>query len=96
VEAGKPQSHSNIGWEKFTDKVIQILNEEKEGLIFLLWGSPAQRKGQMIDLNKHYVLKAPHPSPLSAHRGFFGCKHFSKTNLLLKQQGKPEIDWSLD
>ncbi len=96
VESGKPQSHANIGWETFTDKVIHILNEEKEGVIFLLWGSSAQRKGQFIDASKHHILKAPHPSPLSAHRGFLGCRHFSATNQLLKQQGKPEIDWSLD
>lgn len=95
VESGKPQSHANIGWEIFTDKVIRILNEQKEGLIFLLWGAPAQRKAQLIDPNRHHILKAPHPSPLSAHRGFFGCKHFSKTNMLLRQMGKPEIDWSL-
>lgn len=95
VEAGKPQSHANIGWEKFTDKVIQILNEKKQGLIFILWGAPAQRKAQIVDPTRHYILKAPHPSPLSAHRGFFGCKHFSKTNALLKQMGKPEIDWNL-
>lgn len=95
VEAGQPQSHANIGWEKFTDKVIQILNEKKQGLIFILWGSPAQRKGQIIDPTKHYILKAAHPSPLSAHRGFFGCKHFSKTNELLRKMGKKEIDWGL-
>jgi uracil-DNA glycosylase len=95
VEAGKPQSHANIGWEKFTDKVIQVLNEQKQGLIFILWGSPAQRKGQIIDPTRHTILKAPHPSPLSAHRGFFGCKHFSKTNELLHKMGKTEIDWSL-
>lgn len=95
VEAGKPQSHANIGWERFTDKVISVLNEEKDGLIFLLWGSPAQRKGEKIDPNKHYILKAPHPSPLSAHRGFLGCKHFSKTNALLRQMNKSEINWSL-
>ncbi len=95
VEAGKPQSHANIGWEIFTDKVIKVLNEKKQGLIFLLWGSPAQKKGQMIDPKRHYVLKAPHPSPLSAHRGFLGCRHFSKTNELLREMGKTEIDWSL-
>jgi uracil-DNA glycosylase len=95
VEAGKPQSHANIGWETFTDKIIKVLNEQREGLIFLLWGSPAQRKGQMIDPTRHTILKAPHPSPLSAHRGFFGCKHFSKVNELLRKQGKKEIDWSL-
>lgn len=95
VEASKPQSHAKIGWEIFTDKVIRVLNEEKQGLIFILWGSPAQQKGAMIDPTRHYILKAPHPSPLSAHRGFFGCKHFSKTNELLRKQGKTEIDWSL-
>ncbi|MFT3742598.1 MAG: uracil-DNA glycosylase [Gammaproteobacteria bacterium] len=95
VEAGKPQSHANIGWEIFTDTVIRTLNTEKEGLIFLLWGSPAQKKAELVDASKHYILKAPHPSPFSAHRGFFGCQHFSKTNLLLKQQGLQEIDWDL-
>lgn len=95
VEAGKPQSHANIGWEKFTDKVIQILNEQKKGLIFILWGSPAQKKGAMIDPTKHHILKAPHPSPLSAHRGFFGSKPFSKTNALLRKMEKTEIDWAL-
>lgn len=95
VEAGKPQSHAEIGWEKFTDKVIQVINDEKEGIVFLLWGSPAQRKGAMIDPNRHYILKTTHPSPLSAHRGFLGCKHFSKTNAWLKQRGVDAIDWSL-
>jgi len=95
VEASKPQSHANIGWEKFTDKIIKVLNDEREGLIFLLWGSPAQRKGAIIDPKRHHILKTVHPSPLSAHRGFFGCKHFSKANALLKQMGKQEIDWSL-
>lgn len=95
VEAGKAGSHANIGWEKFTDKVIKILNDEKEGLIFLLWGAHAQRKGAIIDPKKHYILKAAHPSPLSAHNGFFGCNHFSKTNQLLKKMGRHEIDWSL-
>lgn len=95
VAAGQPQSHANIGWEQFTDKVIKTLNDESKNLIFLLWGAPAQRKGQMIDPTRHHVLKAPHPSPLSANRGFFGCKHFSKTNDFLRQMGKKEIDWSL-
>ncbi len=95
VEAGKPQSHANIGWETFTDKIVRLLNNEKQGLIFLLWGTPAQRKGQFIDTTRHHVLKATHPSPLSAHRGFLGCKHFSKTNQLLRQMGQPEIDWRL-
>lgn len=95
VEAGKPQSHGNIGWEKFTDKVIKALNDHKEGVVFLLWGSHAQRKGEIIDPKKHKILTAPHPSPLSAHRGFLGCRHFSKTNQLLREMGKTEIDWSL-
>lgn len=96
VEAGKAHSHANIGWEKFTDKIIQVINDEKEGVVFLLWGSPAQQKGAIIDPLKHFVLKAPHPSPLSAHRGFLGCKHFSKTNELLKKLDKTPIDWNLD
>ncbi len=95
VEAGLPHSHAKIGWELFTNKVIEILNAEKAGLIFIFWGSPAQRKGELIDPTKHYILKAAHPSPLSAHRGFFGCKHFSRTNALLQQMGKKEIDWGL-
>jgi uracil-DNA glycosylase len=95
VEAGKPQSHANIGWEIFTDKVIRLLNDHKQGLIFLLWGTPAQRKGQIIDTARHHVLKTVHPSPLSANRGFFGCKHFSKANQLLRQMNKPVIDWQL-
>lgn len=95
VEAGKAHSHANMGWERFTDKVISIINEQKTGVIFLLWGTPAQRKMQLIDKQRHYVLTAVHPSPLSAHRGFFGCRHFSKTNTLLRQMGKPEIDWRL-
>jgi uracil-DNA glycosylase len=95
VEAGKPQSHSQIGWNIFTDRVIQELNQRKEGLVFLLWGSPAQKKGSIIDTQRHHVLKTVHPSPLSAHRGFFGCRHFSRTNEILRSQGLKEIDWSL-
>jgi uracil-DNA glycosylase len=94
VEAGKPQSHVNIGWEEFTDKVIQILNDKKDGLVFLLWGNNAQRKCQIIDPTKHFILKAAHPSPLSV-TGFLSCKHFSKTNEILKKQGKTPIDWDL-
>lgn len=96
VEAGKAHSHANIGWEHFTDRVIECLNEYREGLVFLLWGSQAQRKGRMIDPTRHYVLKAAHPSPLSAQRGFFGCRHFSKTNRLLTEMGRTPIDWQLD
>lgn len=95
VEAGKPQSHAKIGWEKFTDKVIECLNEHPKSIVFLLWGSPAQQKARLINPYKHRILTAPHPSPLSAHRGFLGCKHFSKTNEILRQSGRDEIDWSL-
>ncbi|SLM62067.1 MULTISPECIES: uracil-DNA glycosylase [Dickeya] len=93
VEAGKAHSHANLGWETFTDKVIDALNTHREGIVFLLWGSHAQKKGSLIDTQRHHVLKAPHPSPLSAHRGFLGCHHFSMTNQLLAQQGKPPINW---
>lgn len=93
VEAGKAHSHAKIGWETFTDHVISALNEKKEGVIFLLWGAHAQKKGQFIDRQKHHILTSTHPSPLSAHRGFLGCKHFSKTNQLLREQGKNPIDW---
>lgn len=96
VQAGKPQSHAAIGWEKFTDKIIQLLNEHKKGLVFLLWGAFAQRKGQMIDPTRHSILKAAHPSPLSAHNGFLGCRHFSKANELLRKMGKAEIDWQIE
>ncbi|MEN9340667.1 MAG: hypothetical protein RIQ62_1979, partial [Bacteroidota bacterium] len=93
VEANLPLSHSKIGWEQFTDAVIQKLSAEKQGIVFLLWGRFAQEKERLIDTSKHYVLKAAHPSPFSAYNGFFGCKHFSTTNQLLKQQGKAEIVW---
>ena len=95
VEARKAGSHQNKGWEEFTSAVIDILNREKENLVFLLWGSYAQKKGAQIDTKKHLVLKAPHPSPLSAHRGFFGCQHFSKTNQFLQEKGLSPIDWQL-
>ncbi len=93
VEANSPLSHSKIGWEQFTDSVIQKVSAEKQGIVFLLWGRFAQEKERLIDTSKHYVLKAAHPSPFSAYNGFFGCKHFSTTNQLLKQQGKAEIIW---
>lgn len=96
VEKGMAASHQGKGWEQFTDKIIAILNEQKQGLVFLLWGAYAQRKGQYIDSHRHLVLKAPHPSPFSAHQGFLGCRHFSKTNEYLIQQGKKPIDWRLD
>ena len=95
VEQGKAHSHANIGWEQFTDKVIHQLNQHRENLVFLLWGSHAQKKGQFIDRSRHCVLTAPHPSPLSAHRGFLGCRHFSKTNDYLRQQDIEQIEWQL-
>ncbi len=95
VEATKAGSHQGKGWETFTDRVIEALNREREGLVFLLWGSYAQKKGHMIDTQRHCVLRAPHPSPLSAHRGFFGCGHFEKTNAYLHARGLPTIDWRL-
>lgn len=93
VEQGKAHSHSKTGWEAFTDKVIEAVNEHCEGVVFLLWGAHAQKKGKVIDRNRHHVLMAPHPSPLSAHRGFLGCKHFSETNNILIQKGLVPIDW---
>src|SRR6185312_4984677 len=95
VEAGKANSHQGKGWENFTDACIAHLNNERDGLVFLLWGSYAQKKGQLINRHKHLVLEAPHPSPLSAHRGFLGCKHFSKTNNYLEANGQTPVDWSL-
>lgn len=95
VEAGKAHSHAQIGWEDFTDKIISELNDKKENLVFLLWGAHAQKKGQFIDRNKHCVLTSVHPSPLSAHRGFFDCGHFKKTNDYLRQHQLPEIDWQI-
>ena len=95
VRADSPGSHQQKGWEKFTDAVISNLSSEKSGLVFILWGKYAQAKEALIDKTKHHVLKAAHPSPFSADSGFFGCKHFSKTNDILKQQGKEPIDWSL-
>ena len=93
VEKGNPASHAGRGWECFTDKIIEILNK-RDGLVFLLWGAHAQKKGLTIDRRRHLVLEAPHPSPLSAHRGFFGCKHFSKTNKFLRERRDLEIQWS--
>jgi uracil-DNA glycosylase len=95
VEQGQAHSHAKIGWERFTDTVIQQLSDHCDGLVFLLWGSHAQKKGEVIDTQKHHVLSAPHPSPLSAYRGFLGCKHFSRTNDLLKQQGQSPINWQV-
>lgn len=95
VEAGRPGSHQGRGWEGFTDHVVATLNREREHLVFLLWGSYAQAKGKAIDTGRHRVLRAPHPSPLSAHRGFTGCGHFSATNTYLVRHGVAPIDWSL-
>lgn len=93
VEAGKPQSHAHIGWQQFTDKVISCLNDHPEGIVFLLWGAPAQQKARLVNTQKHRILMTSHPSPLSCHRGFLGCKHFSQTNELLKQMHRGEINW---
>ena len=95
VERGKAGAHQGKGWEGFTDAIVDRLNRGRDGLVFLLWGSPAQTKGRLIDTHRHLVLKAPHPSPLSAYRGFIGCGHFSKTNNWLREHGQAEIDWSL-
>lgn len=95
VERHRAGSHQGKGWEAFTDHAIQSLERDRDGLVFLLWGSHAQRKGRFVDERRHLVLKAPHPSPLSAHRGFFGCGHFSRTNRWLEERGEPPIDWSI-
>ena len=96
VRANTANSHQNLGWHTFTDAVIRILSNQKQGLVFLLWGKFAQGKEALIDISKHHILKAAHPSPLSAYNGFFGCRHFSKTNELLRMQGKKEIDWAIE
>ena len=93
VRAGQAHSHASLGWETFTDKVISLINQHREVVVFLLWGSHAQKKGAIIDKQRHHVLKAPHPSPLSAHRGFFGCNHFVLANQWLEQHGETPIDW---
>ena len=95
VEEGRAGAHQGKGWEGFTDHAIETLAREREGLVFLLWGSYAQAKGKVIDTRRHRVLRAPHPSPLSAHRGFLGCGHFSATNHYLAQRGQAPIDWRL-
>src|SRR5690606_40120172 len=92
VEDGKAGSHHKKGWEQFTDKVIELLNK-KENLVFVLWGSPAQKKAAKVDEKKHLILKSVHPSPLSSHRGFFGSKPFSQINAYLREHGQSEIDW---
>ncbi|MGN6234643.1 uracil-DNA glycosylase [Dyella sp.] len=95
VERGQAGSHQGKGWEGFTDAAIEALNREREGIVFLLWGSYAQRKGRLIDTQRHHVLTAVHPSPLSAYRGFIGCGHFSAANAWLQREGMAPIDWSL-
>jgi len=95
VEKNSPGSHANRGWENFTDKVIEILSNNKKNIVFMLWGAYAQKKSSLIDQQNHLVLKAPHPSPFSAHTGFFGCKHFSQANKYLQSTGQQTIDWKL-
>ena len=95
VRSGEPKSHRNKGWEVFTDRVIELLDKRDEPIVFLLWGSDAQQKKALIKNPKHQILQTVHPSPLSAYRGFFGCRHFSKTNEILAQMGKEPIDWAL-
>lgn len=96
VRAHQANSHRGRGWEIFTDRVIKSLNDKKDPVVFLLWGRPAQEKRKLITNKNHLILTAPHPSPLSAYRGFFGCKHFSKTNVFLKAHGLKEIDWQIE
>ncbi|MFQ4226073.1 uracil-DNA glycosylase [Clostridioides difficile] len=96
VRAHEANSHKNKGWEIFTDRVISILSEREDPVIFVLWGSNARKKVELIDTSKHYILEAPHPSPLSANKGFFGCKHFSKINEILKKLGKEPINWQIE
>lgn len=93
VEAGKPGSHQNLGWETFTNSIIKLISDTNQNVVFMLWGKQALSKRILINEEKHLVLLAPHPSPLSAHRGFFGCQHFSKANTYLKQAGQSEIFW---
>ena len=96
VEQNSPASHANKGWENFTDKVIQILSSSKTNLVFILWGAYANKKSELIDSSKHLILSAPHPSPFSAYKGFFGSRHFSKTNNYLESTNQEAIDWSID
>jgi uracil-DNA glycosylase len=95
VISGQPMSHKGLGWEQFTDTVIHLVSTKLSGVIFLLWGAHAQKKTTLIDSNRHFILTAPHPSPLSAHRGFLGCKHFSKANDLLIKTGRKPINWQV-
>ena len=95
VSPGKPASHAGKGWERFTDRAIAALSENREGVVFLLWGRHAQQKGAVVDASRHHVLTAAHPSPYSAANGFFGCRHFSRANTLLAEGGQAPVDWSL-
>jgi uracil-DNA glycosylase len=95
VEMGRAASHREKGWERFTDAIIREVNAKAEPVVFMLWGSYAQKKAAFVDTTKHLVLKAPHPSPLSAHSGFFGCRHFSRANAFLESRGLPPVDWAL-
>ena len=95
VRKSEAHSHKNKGWEEFTDQVIQALSENNNGIIFVLWGGPAQKKKSLIDADKHYILEAPHPSPLSAYRGFFGCDHFTEINQILQNDKNTPIDWNV-
>ena len=94
VEAHQAGSHAKLGWQKFTDKIISVVNQECQNVVFLLWGAYAQKKSEFIDNKRHLILKAPHPSPLSAHRGFLGCKHFSQANQYLTDHHKTPINWT--
>lgn len=96
VRAHQANSHQGLGWEKFTDAVIRAVNEQDRPIVYMLWGRPAQNKAKSVNNPKHLLLKAPHPSPLSAHRGFFGCKHFSQANEYLKKNGLEPIDWQIE
>jgi len=95
VRQATAASHQGKGWERFTDAVVKTIDAKQNNVVFLLWGSYAQKKGQVIDRNKHLVLEAPHPSPLSAHRGFLGCQHFSRANAYLEDSGQQAIDWQI-
>ena len=95
VRAGEPNSHRNMGWEIFTDRVMEVLNQKEEPVVFLLWGSHAQQKARLITNPRHMLIRSPHPSPLSAHRGFFGSRPFSRANEALRRSGQKEIDWQL-
>ena len=95
LQSDEANSHKGIGWETFTDRIIELLSERTDPVIFVLWGANARKKTALIDTSKHYILEAPHPSPLSARRGFFGCKHFSKINEILIELGKKPIDWQI-